>query len=104
MRGVKPGLTGLAQVSLGYTGSPLPGSDIESLTSALTPLSSGRRRGRQWQMTCASRRMFDFAYGAAVENSFPTCGTETSTSCVPRWPCSGEPGVERGLRSWPPVP
>ena len=47
MRGVKPGLTGLAQVSLGYTGSPLPGSDIESLHQRVDKsFQSGRRRGR----------------------------------------------------------
>ena len=36
MRGVKPGLTGFAQINLGYAGDPLPGSDIEKLQDALT--------------------------------------------------------------------
>jgi lipopolysaccharide/colanic/teichoic acid biosynthesis glycosyltransferase len=36
MRGVKPGLTGFAQINLGYAGEPLPGSDIEKLRAALT--------------------------------------------------------------------
>jgi lipopolysaccharide/colanic/teichoic acid biosynthesis glycosyltransferase len=78
MRGVKPGLTGLAQVSLGYTGSPLPGSDIESLTSALT--NPFKVDGAEGAMADDMRikAMFDFAYGAAVENFFSYLRTETS--------------------------
>jgi Sugar transferases involved in lipopolysaccharide synthesis len=78
MRGVKPGLTGLAQVSLGYTGSPLPGSDIESLTRALT--NPFKVDGAEGAMADDMRikAMFDFAYGAAVENFFSYLRTETS--------------------------
>jgi lipopolysaccharide/colanic/teichoic acid biosynthesis glycosyltransferase len=36
MRGVKPGLTGYAQINLGYAGDPLPGSEIARIKSALT--------------------------------------------------------------------
>jgi lipopolysaccharide/colanic/teichoic acid biosynthesis glycosyltransferase len=36
MRGVKPGITGLAQVNLGYTGKPLPGSPILPFANELT--------------------------------------------------------------------
>ena len=36
MRGVKPGLTGFAQINLGYAGDPLPGSEVERLKTALT--------------------------------------------------------------------
>ncbi len=35
MRDVKPGITGMAQVHLGYTGTALPGSDIAKLQEAL---------------------------------------------------------------------
>jgi lipopolysaccharide/colanic/teichoic acid biosynthesis glycosyltransferase len=78
MRGVKPGLTGLAQVSLGYTGSPLPGSDIESFTSALT--NPFKVDGAEGAMADDMRikAMFDFAYGAAVENFFSYLRTEIS--------------------------
>jgi lipopolysaccharide/colanic/teichoic acid biosynthesis glycosyltransferase len=78
MRGVKPGLTGLAQVSLGYTGSPLPGSDIESFTSALT--NPFKVDGAEGAMADDMRikAMFDFAYGAAVENFFSFLRTEIS--------------------------
>jgi lipopolysaccharide/colanic/teichoic acid biosynthesis glycosyltransferase len=78
MRGVKPGLTGLAQVSLGYTGSPLPGSDIESFTRALT--NPFKVDGAEGAMADDMRikAMFDFAYGAAVENFFSFLRTEIS--------------------------
>ena len=78
MRGVKPGLTGLAQVSLGYTGSPLPGSDIESFTSALTnPFKVDGAEGAVAD-DMRIKAMFDFAYGAAVENFFSYLRTEIS--------------------------
>jgi len=78
MRGVKPGLTGLAQVSLGYTGSPLPGSDVESFTSALTnPFKVDGAEGAVAD-DMRIKAMFDFAYGAAVENFFSYLRTEIS--------------------------
>jgi len=78
MRGVKPGLTGLAQVSLGYTGSPLPGSDIESVTRALT--NPFKVDGAEGAMADDMRikAMFDFAYGAAVESFSSYLRTEIS--------------------------
>jgi lipopolysaccharide/colanic/teichoic acid biosynthesis glycosyltransferase len=36
MDGIKPGITGLAQVSLGYAGRPPDGSELAKLSSALT--------------------------------------------------------------------
>jgi hypothetical protein len=36
VRGLKPGITGLAQVSLGYAGKPFPGSDAEKFMGQLT--------------------------------------------------------------------
>jgi lipopolysaccharide/colanic/teichoic acid biosynthesis glycosyltransferase len=78
MRGVKPGLTGLAQVSLGYTGSPLPGSDIEAVTRALTnPFKVDGAEGAVAD-DMRIKAMFDFAYGAAVEDFFSFVRTEIS--------------------------
>ena len=78
MRGVKPGLTGLAQVSLGYTGSPLPGSDIASFASALTnPFKVDGAEGAIAD-DMRIKAMFDFAYGAAVENFSSYVRTEVS--------------------------
>ena len=68
MRGVKPGLTGLAQVSLSYTGGPLPGSEIESLAGSLTnPFKVDGAEGALAD-DMRIKALYDFAYGAAVED------------------------------------
>jgi lipopolysaccharide/colanic/teichoic acid biosynthesis glycosyltransferase len=68
MRGVKPGLTGLAQVSLGYTGRPLPGSKIESFVSSLTnPFKVDGAEGALAD-DMRIKALYDFAYGAAIED------------------------------------
>ena len=43
MRDVKPGITGLAQFSLGYTGSIPEGSEFAKLASTLQARGSSRR-------------------------------------------------------------
>ncbi len=68
MRGVKPGLTGLAQVSLGYTGRPLPGSGTESFVDSLT--NPFKLEGAEGALADDMRikALYDFAYGAAIED------------------------------------
>jgi lipopolysaccharide/colanic/teichoic acid biosynthesis glycosyltransferase len=68
MRGVKPGLTGLAQVSLGYTGRPLPGSEIEAFASSLT--NPFKLDGAEGALADDMRikALYDFAYVAATED------------------------------------
>jgi lipopolysaccharide/colanic/teichoic acid biosynthesis glycosyltransferase len=68
MRGVRPGLTGLAQVSLGYTGRPLPGSRIEALAASLT--NPFKVEGAEGALADDMRikALFDFAYVAAIED------------------------------------
>jgi lipopolysaccharide/colanic/teichoic acid biosynthesis glycosyltransferase len=78
MRGVKPGLTGLAQVALGYTGSPLPGSDIDAFKDMLTnPFKVDGTEGALAD-DMRIKALFDFAYGAAVEDFFSYLRMELS--------------------------
>jgi lipopolysaccharide/colanic/teichoic acid biosynthesis glycosyltransferase len=66
-RGVKPGLTGLAQIELGYTGSAAPGSDVEALRSTLTnPFQLEEAEGALAD-DMRIKLMFDLAYAAALE-------------------------------------
>jgi lipopolysaccharide/colanic/teichoic acid biosynthesis glycosyltransferase len=70
MRGVRPGLTGLAQVSLGYTGRPLPGSKIERFVGSLTnPFKVEEAEGALAD-DMRIKALYDFAYGAAIEDFF----------------------------------
>ena len=68
MRGVKPGLTGLAQVSLSYTGRPLPGSPIESFADALTNPFKVEGADGALADDVRFKALYDFAYGAATED------------------------------------
>jgi len=70
MRGVRPGLTGLAQVTLGYTGRPLPGSKIETFVSSLTnPFKLDEAEGALAD-DMRIKALYDFAYVAAIEDFF----------------------------------
>jgi lipopolysaccharide/colanic/teichoic acid biosynthesis glycosyltransferase len=78
MRGVRPGLTGLAQVSLGYTGRPPPGSSIEEHTKLLT--NPFKVEGAEGALADDMRikALFDFAYVAATEDLLAFLRMETS--------------------------
>jgi lipopolysaccharide/colanic/teichoic acid biosynthesis glycosyltransferase len=78
MRGVRPGLTGLAQVSLGYTGRPPAGSRIEEHTKLLT--NPFKVEGAEGALADDMRikALFDFAYVASTEDFFAFLRMETS--------------------------
>jgi lipopolysaccharide/colanic/teichoic acid biosynthesis glycosyltransferase len=67
MRDVKPGITGLAQVSLGYSGSVLAGSEIEPLRAALqNPFDLDEAAGSQAD-DMRMKLLYDLAYVASLE-------------------------------------
>jgi lipopolysaccharide/colanic/teichoic acid biosynthesis glycosyltransferase len=66
-RGVKPGLTGLAQVTLGYSGEADADSDVAKLLSTLTnPFKIDEAEGAIAD-DMRIKLMFDLAYAAALE-------------------------------------
>lgn len=68
MRGVKPGLTGFAQINLGYTGEPLPGTAIADLQDALT--NPFKIDGAQGALADDMRikLLYDLAYSAVLDD------------------------------------
>jgi len=67
MRGVKPGITGLAQISLGYSGKPRAGSEIAAFEKDLT--NPFKMEGAEEALADDMRfkLLFDLAYCAAAE-------------------------------------
>lgn len=67
-RDLKPGLTGLAQISLGYTGAPDEGSEASKLLSTLTnPFDIEEAKGALAD-DMRIKLMYDLAYAAALED------------------------------------
>jgi lipopolysaccharide/colanic/teichoic acid biosynthesis glycosyltransferase len=67
MRDVKPGITGLSQVSLGYTGAVLPGSEVESHSGTLTnPFGLDEASGSLAD-EMRMKLLYDMAYTASLE-------------------------------------
>ena len=68
MRGVKPGITGFAQVSLGYTGRPPPGSPILEFRDILTnPFKVDEAEGALAD-DMRIKLLYDLAYGATLQS------------------------------------
>lgn len=67
-RDVKPGITGLAQVSLGYTGAPPPGSEVAKLAESLiNPFGLPEAEGALAD-DMRIKLLYDLAYAAALED------------------------------------
>jgi lipopolysaccharide/colanic/teichoic acid biosynthesis glycosyltransferase len=67
-RGVKPGVTGLAQISLGYTGAPDADSAVAKLAETLTnPFDIEEAEGALAD-DMRIKLLFDLAYAAALEH------------------------------------
>jgi len=67
MRGVKPGITGLAQINLGYSGSAPPGSAIEKLQDEIVnPFKLEEAAGAEAD-DMRLKLLYDLAYGAALD-------------------------------------
>jgi lipopolysaccharide/colanic/teichoic acid biosynthesis glycosyltransferase len=68
MRGVKPGLTGFAQINLGYAGDPIPGSEIALLQGAL--INPFKVEGAEGALADDMRikLLYDLAYSAVLED------------------------------------
>jgi lipopolysaccharide/colanic/teichoic acid biosynthesis glycosyltransferase len=67
MHGVAPGITGFAQVSLGYTGRARPGSEIAQYESALTnPFGLPETEGCEAD-DMRMKLLYDLAYVTALE-------------------------------------
>jgi lipopolysaccharide/colanic/teichoic acid biosynthesis glycosyltransferase len=68
MRDVKPGITGFAQINLGYTGSALPGSDVEKLQDALiNPFKLDEAHGADAD-DMRLKLLYDLAYSATLDD------------------------------------
>lgn len=68
MRSVKPGITGLAQVSLSYSGGALPGSEVEKHLEALTnPFKVDEAEGALAD-DMRIKLLYDLAYCASLED------------------------------------
>jgi lipopolysaccharide/colanic/teichoic acid biosynthesis glycosyltransferase len=68
MRDVKPGITGLAQISLSYSGKPLPNSDVAKFEADLT--NPFKMDGAEDAVADHMRvkLLYDLAYSAATED------------------------------------
>lgn len=76
MRGCKPGITGLAQVSLGYTGKAPPDSPIAQMDDCLlNPFKLEKADGAEAD-DMRTKLLFDLAYVASLEHFWTFITTE----------------------------
>ena len=68
MRDVKPGITGLAQVTLGYSGKPPPGSELMLFTRELTNPFEVEGAEDAVADHMRMKLLYDLAYGGAMDD------------------------------------
>jgi lipopolysaccharide/colanic/teichoic acid biosynthesis glycosyltransferase len=68
MRNIKPGITGLAQVSLGYSGKMLPGNELEALRDALMNPFDVDEADDAVADDLRIKLLYDLAYSVAMEH------------------------------------
>ena len=68
MRDVKPGITGLAQISLSYSGKPLPDSEVAKFSADLTNPFKIEGANDALADDMRIKLLYDLAYSAATEN------------------------------------
>ncbi len=78
MRDIKPGITGLAQVSLGYSGRAPEHSEVAAFEGTLTnPFGLEEAEGAEAD-DMRMKLLFDLAYSAALESLSTYLRTELS--------------------------
>jgi lipopolysaccharide/colanic/teichoic acid biosynthesis glycosyltransferase len=68
MRGIKPGITGLAQISLGYSGKALPGSPLEPFEKDMTNPFKVEGADDALADHMRMKLLYDLAYTASAEH------------------------------------
>jgi lipopolysaccharide/colanic/teichoic acid biosynthesis glycosyltransferase len=78
MRNVKPGITGLAQVSLGYSGRAMDGAEINAFKAALTNPFKIEGADDSEADDMRMKMLYDLAYSASLEKLGSYLATELS--------------------------
>jgi lipopolysaccharide/colanic/teichoic acid biosynthesis glycosyltransferase len=85
MRNVKPGITGLAQVSLGYTGSAPDDSEVRRHLETLTNPFQLEEAANATADDMRLKMLFDLAYSAALEHFSSFLRTELGVLLKTPW-------------------